>query len=358
MTSVLFECHHLYYLPNFLPIIEEFRRRGGFSLSASIPCTMNDTERRHLRDAATWAGLEFIDGENESVRQGKLRDRRFDVVIVGIPGMVEKVTTAHTLAVMVYHGIGLKESYYRDTSPRIDLRAVESEERYDELTRRGETNLVLTGYTKIDPLAAPDTRLLESINLSPDRPTLLYAPTFYPSSVEQILPELPRLAEVMNIIIKLHGFSWTQRRYRHHSELAGGIAGDGITLVPLEDFDIVPYYRISDLLLSDISSTLFEYLARDRPIIQTTFMKPRLKHRFLKSRLRKRLDLVRAAEIDFTRLLDSPSDLKALVEEVLQNPDRMSPARRAAAERYLYRTDGRASARLVDAIEERLKRVL
>ena len=41
-----------------------------------------------------------------------------------------------------------------------------------------------------------------------------------------------------------------------------------IYLVPNEQFDIIPFYRIADLLVSDISSTMFEYLPLNRPIIQ------------------------------------------------------------------------------------------
>ena len=49
---------------------------------------------------------------------------------------------------------------------------------------------------------------------------------------------------------------------------------------------------------------------------------------------------------------NTPEELEAVVSETVKNPDSMSGARKKAAERYLYRTDGKASARLVDAIEE------
>jgi CDP-glycerol glycerophosphotransferase (TagB/SpsB family) len=172
--------------------------------------------------------------------------------------------------------------------------------------------------------------------------------------VEKLLPHLPDLAESVNVIVKLHGFSWSQRRYRHQSEAAQQVAKEGVCLMPREDYNIVPLYAAADLLISDISSTLFEYLALNRPILQTTFTTPRLKHRIFKSRLRRRLDLGRSAEIDFTHRLDRPEDVSTVVREVLEKRNEMSPQRQAAAERFLYRTDGRASARLVDAIEERL----
>ena len=56
------------------------------------------------------------------------------------------------ITVMIYHGIGLKQSYYNDIDPRIDLRSVESESRLEELKSYGHDNLVLTGFTKCDPL--------------------------------------------------------------------------------------------------------------------------------------------------------------------------------------------------------------
>lgn len=358
MKSILFETHHLYYLPNFLPIIHELRRRGGYSLLASIPRTINEKERNQLKEAVEIEKLEFIDAETESERQATLRQRQFDIVIVGIPGMLERVVSPETVAVMVYHGIGLKESYYRDASPRINIRAVESQPRFEELRRRGESNLILTGYTKIDPLSEikPGQREthLQALGLPKSRPTVLYAPTFYPSSVEKMLSHLPRLAESVNVIIKLHGFSWSQRRYRHQSEAAQEVMGDGVFLIPREDYNIVPLYALADLLISDISSTLFEYLALNRPILQTTFTSPRLKHRIFKSRLRRRLDLGRSEEIDFSHRLNRPEDVSTVVHEILENCDEMSPQRHAASERFLFRTDGKASARLVDAIEKKL----
>ena len=57
---------------------------------------------------------------------------------------------------MVYHGIGLKQTYYRDITDRIDIRVVESKERYDILQKQGQKNLVLTGYSKCDPLIEND----------------------------------------------------------------------------------------------------------------------------------------------------------------------------------------------------------
>lgn len=359
MISVLFETHHLYYFPNFLPIIDEMKRRGNYSLSISIPKTINDRERFNLKKVSKKENIEFIDGSNEKNRQNELQKRKFDVVVVGVPGMLEKVASKNTLAIMVYHGIGLKQSYYKDISSRINIRAIESEIRYKELKSKGEKNLLLTGYTKIDPLFKEKSKLklidLEELDLEPHRKTILYAPTFYPSSADKLLPYFSELSKKYNLIIKLHGFSWSQKRYKHHSMIAQKISGKGIYLVPEEDCNIVPYYSISDAMISDISSTLFEYLSLNRPIFQTTFFTPRLKHLIFSSRLTKRLDLDRSEEINFTYIIESPDQIFSIIEKVLSEKDTLSFHRQQALKEFLYKTDGKASCRLIDAIEEKLK---
>ena len=67
---------------------------------------------------------------------------------------------------MVYHGIGLKQSYYKDTNSRINIRAVESAARFDELKKDGHQNLLLTGYTKLDRLFTIPDKEIDSIKRS------------------------------------------------------------------------------------------------------------------------------------------------------------------------------------------------
>ena len=64
----------------------------------------------------------------------------------------------NTIVVMVYHGIGLKNSYYTDVNNRINLRAIESLDRFNELKNQGYKNLILTGFTKLDRLFTIDNR--------------------------------------------------------------------------------------------------------------------------------------------------------------------------------------------------------
>ncbi|UCH63016.1 MAG: CDP-glycerol glycerophosphotransferase family protein [Fidelibacterota bacterium] len=360
MTSVLFENHHLYYLPHFLPIVAELRRRSGYRIAASISRTVHPTEQEIFAQEMANLGIEFITGESEEARTSILRKEAFDVVIVGNVGRLNDIVAGHSLAVMVYHGTGLKRSFYRDISDRIDLRAVDCPLRWKDLCTQVVTNGVLAGYTKLDALADEKDKsaeLAQKLGLEPNVQTILYAPTFYPSSLDKTLPYLPGIAEDLNVVIKLHHFSWFQQRYRYQSLKAAEIADrySRIHLVPGEEYNILPYYPLADVLVSNISSTLFEFLALNRPIIKTEYYSLRLKHRIFPWRIRRRINWEWEADIDFANRLKTPSRLRELLAHTLQHPEEMKAKREQAVERYLYRLDGRSSSRLVDAIENMLQ---
>lgn len=360
MQTVLFEAHHLYYLPNFIPIMAEMRQRGSYRIAASIPATRPMNEQDAFYRACADRGIEGLREADEDSRLNSLKSRAFDIIVVGNIGKLDSIAVENSFAVMVYHGIGLKQTYYRDISDRIDLRAVESVQRLELLAAQGFGNLALTGFTKLDPLERYSGQRrsgLEKLGLDPGRKTVLYAPSFYPTAQKSLLPVLVEGLADCNILIKLHGFSWYQRRYRSQSERAGDLAEihPNVYLANPDVYDITPLYGLSDLLVSDISSTLFEYLAMNRPIILTDYYDLRLKHRILKWRFNRKLDLKRLAGIDFAVRTRSPEETIAAIRGSLENPDQLESQRRQAAETYLYRSDGQSSRRLVDAIEAKLK---
>ena len=315
MTSVLFESHRLYYLPNFFPIIKEMKNRMGYEIYASIPLTMPLEEREIFFDVCKENNISTITAINETARVELLKERKFQIIIVGNVGKIEQIADPSTLTIMVYHGIGLKQTYYRDITDRIDIRVVESKERYDILQKQGQKNLVLTGYSKCDPLIE------------------------------------------FNLIIKLHNFSWFQKRYQYQSDLIRTVTNklENSFLARPFDIDVIPYMLASDLLISDISSTIFEYLPLNRPIIMAECFSIRLKHRIFKRRFERKLDLDRFDAIDFVYRINDPVKLNGLVYHAIEYPDEMYQLRVEACKRYLYKTDGKASSRLLDTIEKELQ---
>ena len=336
------------------------KNRGGYEIYASIPLTMPLEERDIFSDVCKENEISTITAINETTRVKKLKGRKFQIIIVGNVGTIEQIADPSALVIMVYHGIGLKQTYYRDITDRIDIRVVESKERYDILQKQGQKNLVLTGYSKCDPLVEYDNSqadILDKLGLDPTKKTVLYAPSFYPSSIEKISPELAQFSNEFNLIIKLHNFSWFQKRYQYQSVLIRTVTDNlkNSFLAQPFDIDVIPYMLASDLLISDISSTIFEFLPLDRPIIMAECFSIRLKHRIFKRRFKRKLDLDRFDAIDFVYRINEPAQLNGLVYHAIEYPDEMSKVRVDAGERYLYKTDGKASIRLLDAIEEDLQ---
>ena len=209
MIKVLFENHHIYYLPNFIPVMEEMLKRKKYEIFASIPFMMDKEEKSTFENACNKLNIKTIVAESEKSRILNIKKKSFDVVVLGNIGQLKKVINDNELTVMIYHGIGLKQSYYNDIDSRIDLRSVESESRMLELVSHGHDNLVLTGYTKCDPLVTDNNdSILANLDLDTDLKTILYAPSFYPTSIDKLIPILPKLSCETNLIIKLHNFSW------------------------------------------------------------------------------------------------------------------------------------------------------
>ena len=326
-----------------------------------MPKRPSDIEENILIKSCDSLGLSFISGKTEQIRINKIIKSAYKVIIVGNVGQLNKIAHPKAYAVMVYHGIGLKQSYYNDIDPRINLRSVEAEERYRGLEKDGHSNLVLTGFTKLDRLYNLETvnilKIKEEMELDEAKKNILYAPSFYPSSLEKIAPELELLSKDYNIVIKLHGFSWEQKRYRYQSKFCIDLDKrfNSIKLLPNTKYDIIPYYQIADLLISDISSTLFEFLPLNRPIIQANCFSLRLKHRIFHRRFWKKMDIDRMLDLDFAYSISDSSELYSRVQFALDYPDEMSLIREKAMRDYLYKFDGRASFRLVNAIEQKIE---
>lgn len=360
MKKILFETHHLYYLPNFIPVIENLKLRGGYDIYLSMPQYMHERERKLFYSACSSMDLSVITAGDEVNRVKIIKSTKFDIIVVGNVGQLTKIISGYTLSVMIYHGIGLKQSYYTDIDERIDIRSVESEARYNELKDQGHKNIVLTGFTKLDPLFSDDDQkknnTKKELGIKNDLPILLYAPTFYPTSFDNLASELQFISSEFNVIIKLHNFSWFQSRYSYQSDLAKSISlqSENVYLLDKSIYNIIPYYKISDILISDISSTIFEYLALDRPIIQAECFKLRMRHRVFKKRFWKKLDIARMQEIDFVYKVSSPSELFRNVTFASDYPQEMSDLRLEAYDYFLYKRDGNASSRLIDEIEKKI----
>ena len=72
MIKILFETHHLYYLPNFEPIINELKKRGNYDIYISMPQYINDREKALFQSACEMLKLNVISSADEELRIEKI----------------------------------------------------------------------------------------------------------------------------------------------------------------------------------------------------------------------------------------------------------------------------------------------
>jgi len=262
----------------------------------------------------------------------------------------------------------VKPSYWRDNRARLDIRFVEGQYRLDQLRNHGiETDLALTGFTKLDPLFNQERTefdlLKKKLGLDPEKKTILFAPTFYPSSIERFGLKLGEYTQGYNVILKPHMWTYfldefSQYKLKAQRKLVYKLAEkfSHIKLLGPEIYNITPYYKISDLLLTEASSTIYEMLALEKPVIVNRFYRLKLSHKLFRYRLfRKRLSKEMNQDIaNFCFEMDRAKDLPMMIEKALNENHNLLDVVKEYQYKMLYKLDGKASERVRDAILNRL----
>jgi hypothetical protein len=272
MTRLLFEVGHLYHWAALEPLYHVFR--GDPRYEIALTCSydaerrlgvFNRSLRQELEARFRAAGMTVADDT-----------RGFDVVIVG--DMVRDPKRYGTaLLCFVNHGTGIKTILYRHLRAHRQTHYeifVEGEYRVEQIRRagvEGYSTIHKVGLPKLDPLFWPGyptrTSILEGLGLDPSKPTVLFAPTYKPTCIDIVREHILEATREYNLIIKLHQYSWRGKYAPHwHHRLYERAVGrwPHVVLLPVEAYNIVPYLYVADTLISEASSTLFDFLALDK----------------------------------------------------------------------------------------------
>ena len=369
--SILFDVYHLYHLAQFDPLIDLLEHDKRFKLFFSTSSENRKEEIEICTSILNKRKGSFIFHKNEDIRKAEIKKLNLDVFICGWSRYeIESYVSKTTLVIMIYHGIGVKPSYWRDNNKRLDLRFVEGQYRIDQLRKHGvDTDLVLTGYIKLDSLFNKNFNYYkkkeELLGLDESKKTILYAPTFYPSSLEKLGLSLGDITSGYNLIIKPH--MWT-----YYLDSFGGISlkvqrnlifklidqFDHIRLLEPAEYNVTPYYKISDLLLTDASSTIYEMITLSKPVVVNRFYHLKLSHRIFQKRLyKRRLDKEMNDEVEkFCFLADNVKQLPFAIENALNQNNKNTALIKEYQKKMLYKLDGSASIRARDEILKRINR--
>ena len=117
----------------------------------------------------------------------------------------------------------------------------------------------------------------------------------------------------------------------------------------VDEYSIVPYLQIADLLISDASTTLFEFAALNKPVVWCDFLKLRWTYKGpLSFRFHNRMDKKMLQYSDIAVHAKKYSELKTIIDEQIKHPELFEKKRLQYTDMLLGPLDGKASERIVN----------
>ena len=239
------------------------------------------------------------------------------------------------IKVQIFHGMDDEVKGFYNINGQFDLYCThgrESTKKFKQLANKYKYFIVKeTGWSKLDPLfdkinskQYSKEYLIKKIGFDPNKPILLYAPTFplkYTSAIE-LLAEITKLKDKYQWVIKFHTLmdEKVQNKYR---DLVSE------TFKIIDENNILSYFDISDVLITDTSSVAYEFLPLNRPIITYKAI----------ARTDKGINIV-----------DEKDLLGALTRSII-DPTEFSDNRKFYLNEIHSFADGRSSERVINAIK-------
>jgi len=259
----------------------------------------------------------------------------------------------HSKTGLLSHGIGPKSCYYTVSDTATSVRFVEGPYRVARLEALYPDQIFIdTGYAKLDPIINGEMSHLSpsSWGLDDKKKTILYAPTFYPSSIECLPKAFAKTFCDYNIILKPHFFSLAKPKYKKQKALLEHWSKfENVYLAPIDDVNIIPFMAVADVLISDASSTLFEFAALNKPVVWCDFYKLRWSYRGIFSyRFKDRMDEDLYKYADIAIHASAYENLKQCVTSQIQQSGQFAGIRAKYTENLAGRVDGKCSERVVD----------
>lgn len=348
--QVYFDVSELYYMPQYSPICTALAAAG-------VDCCFVFYQQEGFDNSTASILGQFKVHHVESVDEAisLYRSEKPDWVIFGNKiHSIEKVQLFSKTA-LVSHGIGPKSCYYSVSDMPTTVRFVEGPYRLERLQGMyPNQSFVDTGYAKLDPAINGELVNVRPSNygLDDNKKTLLYAPTFYPSSIECFSSKFPEEFSEYNIVLKPHYFSLSVPKYASQkARLEGWSKYPNVYLAGVDESNILPFMVMSDVLISDASSTLFEFAALNKPVVWCDFLKLRWTYRGIFSfRFKKRMDPDLYRYADIAAHAKSYKELKAIVQSQVTFPEEYAEHRSRYTLSLAGIVDGKASERIVQYI--------
>lgn len=346
---IIFEVKFIYYLPQYLPIYRELLNQG-----CSADFVFFEDKNKNIIEkiiSAEQLPNHWVDNSEQALDYYK--ESKPDWVFFGNRFRLLEELHNFTKSAQLGHGVGPKASYYSKSSTPMTVRFVEGEYRCQRLRKMFPNNdFIDVGFSKLDPIFnGTEPRLnLRGLGLDPNKKTIVYAPTFYPSSIEKFPQNWPELFSEYNILLKPHYLSLIRHKLKNQRKLLQLWANyPNVYLAEAHDYSLVPFLATADILISDASSAIIEFAALNKPVVWCRFLKLRWNYRGpFKFRIQRRLDEDYQSFGKIAQPVDSFKTLKSAVKQQLDNPQQLAEQRLAQTDIMMGKVDGKASIRIVN----------
>ncbi|MCH9812532.1 MAG: CDP-glycerol glycerophosphotransferase family protein [Epsilonproteobacteria bacterium] len=346
---IYFYVAYPYYFPHFLPISSVFSKYGHEVIYI-------------LSEAQNSSNMEMIAKENQlTYLFGTIHlfDQKADAIFFANP--FEEAAKLDALTIFLEHGIGTKSTSFYHAIEYFDIYLVEGIQKYERLKTlypQYENKLAKVGFSKFDPIinsSKADKKILfDKYKLDPNKKTILYAPTFFPSSIEKMHDSFPEAFSDCNILVKPHYLTYERKKYKKQlKKFQKWEKYSNCTILPLSEYNLVPFLTLSDIMISDESSAMFEFAALNKPVISNRYFKLRLSYYLMPKKLTKRID---KSKEYYRSILDNAHTYKETLQytkEALQTPQKLEAKRLAFSQDLCGKIDGNVSERIYNLVKNR-----
>lgn len=350
--KVIFDVLHLYYLPQYLPVYQQLTQQGHEACFVFFEHTAIGQEKTYqsvIEDLSL--PHKWLEDQDKAFEY--YRDSDADWILFNNEFLQGETLSKVKKVALMEHGIGPKACYYDKSNTQVTVRFVEGQHRLNRLQERFPAgNFIDTGFAKLDPALNNQDPLisLSSMGLDESKKTILYAPTFYPSSLMKFDVDFPEQFSEFNIILKPHSFSLCKKRYADQkNRLEKWQSYSNVYLASEKEFNLIPFMQISDIMLSDASSAIFEFAALQKPIVWCNFYQLRWSYRGIFSfRFKQRMDDDMEYFAKICQQADQYSDIRRGVESALCESEDFRAQKQQLVLELAGKTDGKASQRIVE----------
>ena len=348
---IYFYVAYPYYFPHFLPISKVFTRKGQ-----QVTYILSDKQNsENMELIAKENNVNYLFGVDY------LFDNKADAIFFANPFERAKEIKATTL--FLEHGIGAKSTTFFSSIQYFDVYIAEGIQKYNrvkDLYPEYEEKLAMVGFSKFDEIInfsdEDKEELFNKYGLEKNKKTILYAPTFFPSSIEKMADNFPSQFKEYNIWIKPHYLTYERKKYQNQlKKFKQWAKYDNCTILPLSEYNLVPFLATSDIMISDESSAMFEFASLNKPVISNQYFKLRWSYYLMPWKLNKRIDDSKAKYRTILDIAKSYEETLKYTKEALENPAKLEEKRLKFSKDLCGEIDGKVSERIYDVVLEKVK---